>query len=303
VEAASAVASGRTATEKTVSSPGRVMAVVSAAVFMASLDLFVVNIAFPDIQRDFSGSSLAGLSWVLNGYTIVFAALLVPMGRAADRLGRRRFFVGGLLLFVAASAACAVAPGVETLVAARLIQAVGAAAILPTSLAILVAQLPEDKRPAAIGLWAAIGGVAAAAGAADRRAARPGLVALGLPDQRARRTRRRVPRRSRARGEPRPGGDEATGHARHAHLRRLDRSLRPRLREGLRLGLARMADDRVARRRRCRARGVPGPQQPPPHAGARVAAAARAPVRRRRRRRAAVLGGLSARCCLRACCS
>src|SRR5260221_5165410 len=102
-----------------VAHPGRVLAVVSAAVFMASLDLFVVNIAFPDIARDFSGSSLAGLSWVLNGYTIVFAALLVPLGRAADRLGRRRVFVGGLLLFVAASAVCAAAPSVETLVAAR----------------------------------------------------------------------------------------------------------------------------------------------------------------------------------------
>src|SRR3954453_18276446 len=143
---------------------GAVLAVVSAAVFMASVDLFVVNVAFPDIQQDFHATSLASLSWVLNGYTIVFAALLVPMGRAADRLGRRRFFVGGLLLFVAASAACAAAPGVEALVAARVIQAIGAAAILPTSLAILVAQLPVEKRPAAIGLWAAIGGVAAPAG-------------------------------------------------------------------------------------------------------------------------------------------
>src|SRR4051812_39273113 len=125
-----------------VARPGRVLAVVSAAVFMASLDLFVVNIAFPDIARDFNGSKLAGLSWVLNGYTIVFAALLVPMGRAADRLGRRRFFVGGLLLFVAASAACAAAPSVETLVAARVVQAVGAAALMPTSLALLLAVMP-----------------------------------------------------------------------------------------------------------------------------------------------------------------
>src|ERR687885_2779994 len=96
---------------------GLVIASVSAAVFMASLDLFVVNVAFPDIQRDFHGTSLANLSWVLNGYTIVFASLLVPLGRAADRLGRRRFFVGGLLLFVAASATAAAAPSVETLVA------------------------------------------------------------------------------------------------------------------------------------------------------------------------------------------
>ena len=143
---------------------GPVLAVVSAAVFMASLDLFVVNIAFPDIQRDFHGTSLANLSWVLNGYTIVFASLLVPLGRAADRLGRRRFFVGGLLLFVASSAAAAAAPSLETLVAARVVQAVGAAALMPTSLALLLSEIPVQKRAAAIGIWAATGGIAAAAG-------------------------------------------------------------------------------------------------------------------------------------------
>ncbi|HEX6711732.1 MAG TPA: DHA2 family efflux MFS transporter permease subunit [Thermoleophilaceae bacterium] len=143
---------------------GPVLAVVSAAVFMASLDLFVVNVAFPDIQRDFDGTSLANLSWVLNGYTIVFASLLVPLGRAADRLGRRRFFVGGLLLFVTSSAAAAAAPSIETLVAARVVQAVGAAALMPTSLALLLAEVPLAKRSAAIGIWAATGGIAAAAG-------------------------------------------------------------------------------------------------------------------------------------------
>jgi EmrB/QacA subfamily drug resistance transporter len=143
---------------------GAVLAVVSAAVFMASLDLFVVNVAFPDIQRDFGGTSLANLSWVLNGYTIVFASLLVPLGRAADRLGRRRFFVGGLLLFVASSAAAAAAPSIVTLVAARVVQAVGAAALMPTSLALLLAEIPLEKRANAIGIWAATGGIAAAAG-------------------------------------------------------------------------------------------------------------------------------------------
>src|SRR4051794_26521557 len=144
--------------------PSLVLAVVSAAVFRASLDLFVVNVAFPDIQEQFGGTSLASLSWVLNGYTIVFASLLVPLGRAADRLGRRRFFVGGLLLFVASSAAAAAAPSIEALVAARVVQAVGAAALMPTSLALLIAEIPAAKRAAAIGVWAATGGVAAAAG-------------------------------------------------------------------------------------------------------------------------------------------
>jgi EmrB/QacA subfamily drug resistance transporter len=143
---------------------GAVLAVVSAAVFMASLDLFVVNVAFPDLQRDFEGTSLANLSWVLNGYTIVFASLLVPLGRAADRLGRRKFFVGGLLLFIAASAGAAAAPSIEALVAARVVQAVGAAALMPTSLALLLAEIPLQKRATAIGIWAATGGIAAAAG-------------------------------------------------------------------------------------------------------------------------------------------
>jgi EmrB/QacA subfamily drug resistance transporter len=143
---------------------GPVLAVVSAAVFMASLDLFVVNVAFPDLQREFEGTSLATLSWVLNGYTIIFAALLVPLGRAADRIGRRRLFVAGLLLFVAASAAAAAAPSVELLVAARVVQAVGAAALMPTSLALLLAEIPLHKRAGAIGIWAATGGIAAAAG-------------------------------------------------------------------------------------------------------------------------------------------
>src|SRR3954453_17855618 len=144
--------------------PSLVLAVVSAAVFMASLDLFVVNVAFPDIEQQFGGTSLANLSWVLNGYTIVFASLLVPLGRAADRLGRNRFFIGGLLLFVLSSALAATAPSVEALVAARVVQAVGAAALMPTSLALLLAEIPLQKRAGAIGIWAATGGIAAAAG-------------------------------------------------------------------------------------------------------------------------------------------
>src|SRR3954470_22974811 len=81
----------------------KVLIVVSVAVFMASLDLFIVNIAFPDIQHDFGGASVSGLSWVLNAYAIIYAALLVPAGRLADRVGRKRGFLAGLLLFVIGS--------------------------------------------------------------------------------------------------------------------------------------------------------------------------------------------------------
>src|SRR4051812_42451532 len=111
----------------------KVLIVVSAAVFMASLDLFIVNIAFPAIERDFGGTSLASLSWVLNAYAIVFAALLVPAGRTADRLGRKRSFIAGLVLFTVASALCAAAPNVELLIGARVLQAVGAASVVPAA--------------------------------------------------------------------------------------------------------------------------------------------------------------------------
>src|SRR3954452_25289855 len=144
-------------------SPRNVLLVVSAAVFMASLDLFIVNIAFPDIQADLGGSDTA-LSWVLNAYAIVLAALLVPLGRFADLVGRRRVFIGGLVVFVLASALCAAAPSVEALVAARILQAVGAAALFPTSLALLLSAAPLAKRTAYVGIWAASGAVAAAAG-------------------------------------------------------------------------------------------------------------------------------------------
>jgi EmrB/QacA subfamily drug resistance transporter len=142
----------------------RVLIVVSAAVFMASLDLFIVNIAFPAIEKDFGGTSLGSLSWILNAYAIVFAALLVPAGRTADRLGRKRSFVAGLVLFTAASALCAAAPSVELLVGARILQAIGAASLFPTSLALLLPEFPAKERRTAVSIWAAVGGVAAAAG-------------------------------------------------------------------------------------------------------------------------------------------
>ncbi len=85
----------------------KVLAVTSIGLFMASLDLFIVNIAFPDLSHSFDDASLSSLSWILNGYAIVFAALLVPAGRIADRVGRKRVFIIGLLTFVVDSALCA----------------------------------------------------------------------------------------------------------------------------------------------------------------------------------------------------
>src|SRR3954447_14950888 len=131
----------------------KVLIVVSAAVFMSSLDLFIVNIAFPDIERDFGGTSLGSLSWILNAYAIVFAALLVPAGRTADRLGRKRAFVAGLVLFTVASALCAAAPSVELLVGARVLHALVAAALFPTSLALLLPEFAPEKGRTAVSIW------------------------------------------------------------------------------------------------------------------------------------------------------
>jgi EmrB/QacA subfamily drug resistance transporter len=142
----------------------KVLTVTSIGLFMASLDLFIVNIAFPDLSRSFGDASLSSLSWVLNGYAIVFAALLVPAGRIADRIGRKRVFVGGLLTFVAASALCAVSPSIPFLVGARVLQAVGAAMMIPTTLGLLLPAFPAEQRPVAIGIWSAVSGVAAALG-------------------------------------------------------------------------------------------------------------------------------------------
>lgn len=142
----------------------RVLLIVSVATFVAGLDMFIVNVAFPDIRADFAGATDASLSWVLNAYAIVFAALLVPFGRIADILGHKRAFLGGLLLFVGASAICAAAPSLPVLVAARALQAVGAAALIPSSLALLLPEFPPAERPKAIAIWAASGAVAAAFG-------------------------------------------------------------------------------------------------------------------------------------------
>ena len=131
---------------------------------MVNLDLFIVNVALPSIGRDFHGTDLASLSWVLNAYAIVFAALLVPAGRAADLIGRRAAFLTGMIVFALASAACAAAPDVWVLVAARIVQAAGGALLMPASLSLLLAAAPPERRTGAIRAWTSVGGAAAALG-------------------------------------------------------------------------------------------------------------------------------------------
>lgn len=150
-------------------SQGLITTVLIGAAFLAGIDLFIVNVAFDEIGRDLagpSGADLAELSWVLNAYAVLYAALLVPLGRLTDRYGRKPGFVAGLVLFTAASAACALAGSIEALIAFRAIQAVGAAAMTPASLGLLLAALPAERRAPAARLFALTGALAAAFGPA-----------------------------------------------------------------------------------------------------------------------------------------
>jgi EmrB/QacA subfamily drug resistance transporter len=143
---------------------GVVFAIVTAGIVVVNLDLFIVNVAIPSIARSFGGADLASLSWVLNAYAIVFAALLVPAGRLADLIGRRTAFLAGMIVFGLASAACAAAPDVWVLVVARVIQAAGGALLMPASLGLALAAARPEKRTGTIRAWTSVGGAAAALG-------------------------------------------------------------------------------------------------------------------------------------------
>ncbi|MEV7418840.1 MFS transporter [Streptomyces sp. NPDC089919] len=137
---------------------------VCSGYFMVILDVTAVNVAAPVLGRDL-GASLTAVQWVANGYTLTFAALLLTGGALGDRLGNRRVFCTGVVVFSAASLACALAPDVVVLTAARMLEGVGAALIVPGSLALLqqVYRSP-DERSRAFGLWGSMAGIAASAG-------------------------------------------------------------------------------------------------------------------------------------------
>lgn len=144
--------------------PKIVFVLTALGSFMAALDLSIVNVAFPDLEADFSGTKPATLAWVITAYSIVFGALLVTGGRTGDRLGRRRTFEIGVALFVTASALCGFAPNVGTLVAARALQGVGAAFLVPASVALLIASVAPERRTQMVALWGGIGALAVATG-------------------------------------------------------------------------------------------------------------------------------------------
>src|ERR1700761_913691 len=149
---------------KSVATPNQVLAIVCVGICLANLDLFIVNVGLPNIAADFRGASLESLSWILNAYAIAYAALLVFFGRLVERHRRDLSFLAGVALFTLASAACAAAQGVWSLVAFRMLQAAGAALMTPTSLGLLLASFPPERRGSAVRTWTAIGGLAAALG-------------------------------------------------------------------------------------------------------------------------------------------
>jgi EmrB/QacA subfamily drug resistance transporter len=141
----------------------RVLALTSLGVFIVFLDTTIVNVAFDTISRSF-GADITELVWVLNAYTLVFAACLIPAGRLTDTYGARRYFQLGLAGFALSSLACGIAPSLEVLLVARAAQAVSGAIIVPASLALLLREFSVERRAAAVSTWGAMAAVATAIG-------------------------------------------------------------------------------------------------------------------------------------------
>ena len=145
-------------------SPWPTFWIACIAVFLVSIDSTVLFAAFGALRQAFPDATPADLSWVLNAYTVVYATMLIPAGGLADAYGRKRVFLGGVALFLVASAACGMADSVGLLIAARVAQALGAALLTPASLSIILDAFPKEKRTVAVSLWGAVGGLAAAIG-------------------------------------------------------------------------------------------------------------------------------------------
>jgi EmrB/QacA subfamily drug resistance transporter len=160
-----------TATEATYSPPDkatpngwRVFAIACIAIFMVSLDTTILYAGFSNILRSFPGATAADLSWAINAYSIVYAAMLIPAGGIADKFGRKKVFMLGVFLFVSASFACGASPNVGFLIVARIVQSIGACLLSPAALAIVLDAFPREKRMVVMGAWGAVGALAAALG-------------------------------------------------------------------------------------------------------------------------------------------
>lgn len=145
------------------SSAAWALVITSVAGFMAALDNLVVTTALPSIRKDLGGA-LEDLEWTVSAYTLTFAVLLMLGAALGDRFGRRRLFIAGLVIFTGASAGAALAPGIDALIAARAVQGVGAAVMMPLTLTLLTAAVPVARRGAALGVFSAVTGLAVASG-------------------------------------------------------------------------------------------------------------------------------------------
>lgn len=144
--------------------PWPVFFVAVAGAFVVALDLSIVNVAFPSIGRSFPEATTSTLSWVLTAYSVVFGALLLGAGRIADRSGRRRWFLRGVAVFTIGSLLCGIAVAPWLLIGGRVVQAVGAALLMPSSLAVLLGATPPVLRPQAVAMWGGISALAVATG-------------------------------------------------------------------------------------------------------------------------------------------
>jgi EmrB/QacA subfamily drug resistance transporter len=151
-------------TEKLTPSAWRVFAIASIAIFMASLDSTILYAGFNNILQSFPNSKASDLSWAMSGYSIVYAAMLIPAGGIADKYGRKKIFMMGTLIFITASFACGVSPSVFWLILARIFQSIGACLLSPAALALVLDAFPKEKRMIAMGAWGAVGALAAALG-------------------------------------------------------------------------------------------------------------------------------------------
>ncbi len=146
-------------------SPWIALSVTTVVFFLVVIDISAVNVAFPSISEDLDAPE-STLSWIISGYNVTVAALLLVVGRTADSWGRKKLFMPGIAIFAVGSVLCGLAPSVGWLIGARVVQAVGGAIISPTSLAVVLPEFPPEKRSAAIGVLGATGGLGAVAGPA-----------------------------------------------------------------------------------------------------------------------------------------
>jgi MFS family permease len=147
-------------------SPWKVLFYTCAAVFIVTLDATILFVAFPAIRASYPQVSPANLSWILNAYTIVVGAMLVPAGAYADRFGRKKVFLIGVPVFTAGSLLCGISQGVWFLIAARALQGLGAALLTPTSLSLVLGEFPKEKRAMAVAVWGSVAALASAVGPA-----------------------------------------------------------------------------------------------------------------------------------------